>query len=233
MISRRSAPSPRPIPVGVPAPVAVLAAILHARLPGVGERTAYRFAISLAMGDGLAALDLGRVIAELPSVVGQCWRCGALAERLTDGAAPICAICSDRKRDADLLCIVWRQQDLLAIESSGAMRGRYFILGKLLSPLEGVGMDALPMARLRSVLADGVEEVALALPATVDGDATSMVLARQIARWSVWAEGDEEEAIRPVRATRIAHGVASGVDIEHANPVTIAAAIQGRGVVAG
>ena len=117
-----------------------------------------------------------------------------------------------------MLCVVARVQDLLAIERSGAMRGHYFVLGKLLSPLEGVGAEELPLealvARVRDPLAR-VTEVLVATPPSVDGEATALLLARTLG-----AAG--------VQVTRIASGVPHGGDLEFADQVTLGRAIEGR-----
>ncbi len=102
---------------------------LFARLPGVGEKTAQRFAMHL-VGPNDFARDLGRELLELAEHVRPCERCGNIAEIGEDGRAE-CPICRDSRRDARVLCIVARVQDLLAIERSGAMRGRYFVLGQV------------------------------------------------------------------------------------------------------
>src|SRR5262245_24441561 len=111
---------------------------LLGRLPGVGEKTALRFALFLATADETAARELGAELAGLRDHVMPCSRCGNIAESEEPGAPALCSVCADTRRDASLLCVVARVQDLLAIERSGAMRGRYFVLGRLLSPLEGV-----------------------------------------------------------------------------------------------
>src|SRR6185437_5781154 len=95
-----------------------------------------------------AARDLGAELGRLHDVFKPCERCGNVAELENPGDSAICAICKDSKRDDRLLCVVARVQDVLAIERAGSMRGRYFVLGKLLSPLEGVGPDELPIAKL-------------------------------------------------------------------------------------
>jgi recombination protein RecR len=168
---------------------------LLGRLPGVGEKTAQRFALFLATTDPLMAEELGEA----------------------RGPA-LCAVCGDPRREASLLCVVARVQDLLAIERSGAMRGHYFVLGKLLSPLEGVGAEELPLdalvARVRDPAAR-VTEVLVATPPSVDGEATALLLARTLA-----AAG--------VQVTRIASGVPHGGDLEFADQVTLGRAIEGR-----
>src|SRR5690606_13543042 len=113
---------------------------LFALLPGVGEKTAQRFALHLASDASRVAEELGRELSELSSRIRPCARCQNLAD-VSEGEEAVCAICRDPRRDARLLCIVHRVQDLLAIERSGAMRGRYFVLGRLLSPLDGIGPD--------------------------------------------------------------------------------------------
>src|SRR5690606_15808125 len=100
------------------------------------------------MTDPDLSTDLGAELLVLKDRLRPCERCGNLAEVSVDGA--ICRICTDHRRDGHLLCIVARVQDLLAIERSGAMRGRYFVLGKLLSPLDGIGPDELPLAALNA-----------------------------------------------------------------------------------
>jgi recombination protein RecR len=132
------------------------------------------------------------------------------------GAPVWCAICLDSKRDPRLLCVVARVQDLLAIERSGAMRGRYFVLGKLLSPLEGVGAEDLPLAALEGRIDEGeISEIVIATPPSVDGEATALLLSRELAG-------------RPIRLSRIASGVPHGGDLEFADQITLGRAIEGR-----
>lgn len=191
---------------------------LLGRLPGVGEKTAQRFALFLATTDPLMAEELGEALADLRQHVRPCDRCGNIAEVPEAGGPALCAVCGDPRREASLLCVVARVQDLLAIERSGAMRGHYFVLGKLLSPLEGVGAEELPLdalvARVRDPAAR-VTEVLVATPPSVDGEATALLLARTLA-----AAG--------VQVTRIASGVPHGGDLEFADQVTLGRAIEGR-----
>ncbi|MEO7329866.1 MAG: recombination mediator RecR [Minicystis sp.] len=190
---------------------------LLGRLPGVGEKTAQRYALFLATADEATARELSRELGELRDHVRPCDRCGNIAEG-APGAAAVCAICLDSRRDPGLLCVVGRVQDLLAIERSGAMRGRYFVLGKLLSPLEGVGSDELPLDALRARIEgpDGpVREVLVATPPSVDGEATALLIARELQSLGT-------------RVTRIASGVPHGGDLEYADQVTLGRAIEGR-----
>jgi recombination protein RecR len=189
---------------------------LFSRLPGVGEKTAQRYVLHLLTADPAIARDLGAELAALHAHLRPCERCGNVAELEQPSDAPVCAICGDGKREARLLCVVARVQDLLAIERAGTMRGRYFVLGRLLSPLEGVGPDELPIARLVArVKSEGVEEVVVATPPSVDGEATALLLKRELAPLGV-------------AVTRIASGVPHGGDLEYADPITMGRAFAGR-----
>lgn len=186
-----------------------------ARLPGVGEKTALRFAMYLLVADPAIARDLGRDLVSLHDLIEPCASCGHVAERNPQGPS-LCSICSDHKRDPGLLCVVARVQDLLAIERSGAMRGRYLVLGKLMSPLEGVRPSDMPIEKLRErIREDQVREVLLATPPTVDGEATALYLAQEIQGLGV-------------RVSRLASGVPHGGDLEFADQITLGRAIDGR-----
>lgn len=190
-----------------------------ARLPGVGEKTATRFALFLVTAEEDYVRLLGEQIQGLSSSIRPCHRCGFLAQVRSPDEPPLCSICADNHRDRSQLCVVGRMQDLLAIERSGAFRGRYFVLSKLLSPLDGVGPADLPLEALaRRVHEDGVCEVILATPPTVDGEATALLLAREL---------------RPqgVRVSRIASGVPHGGDIEYADQITLGRALEGRQLI--
>jgi recombination protein RecR len=203
-------------PGGLPGRLSRVAQLL-ARLPGVGEKTALRFALFLATTDENTAQQLGVELAELKEHVRPCQRCHHLAEVGEDGRT-LCAICLDPRRDDGLLCVVGRVQDLLAIERSGAMRGRYFVLGRLLSPLEGVSAEELPLAALNERVRDPerpVREVLVATPPSVDGEATALLLARELGALGI-------------QVTRIASGVPHGGDLEFADQVTLGRAIEGR-----
>jgi recombination protein RecR len=187
---------------------------LFSRLPTVGEKTAQRFALFLATRDRDASRALGEALIKMAAEVKSCVRCGNLADAPPEGMPALCTICADTRRDGSLLCVVARIQDLLSIERSHAFRGYYFVLGRLLSPLDGVGAEELPLAELRGRL-EGVREVVIATPPSVDGEATALLLAHELR--------DVE-----VKVTRLASGVPHGGDLEYADPVTIGRAIAGR-----
>ncbi len=189
---------------------------LFSRLPGVGEKTAQRFVLFLVAQDSELPRRLAEELVSLSTHLRPCERCGHIAE-IGEKDAPVrCTICRDNKRDPRVLCVVARVQDLLAIERSGAMRGRYFVLGRLLSPLEGIGPDDLPIETLKRRLDEGeITEVIVATPPSVDGEATALLLARELAG-------------RNVRVSRIASGVPHGGDLEFADQITLGRAIEGR-----
>jgi recombination protein RecR len=173
---------------------------LLSRLPGVGEKTAQRYVLWLLTADEALARSLGAELTLLRDEVGPCERCGNVAE-ISEGRA-VCEVCTDGKRDAKVLCVVARVHDLMAIERAGSMRGRYFVLGKLLSPLEGIGPEDLPLARLMERIRS-------------DGVATGLLLKRELAPLGV-------------AVTRIASGVPHGGDLEFADPITMGRALAGR-----
>src|SRR5204863_1192388 len=123
--------------------------------------------------------DLGKALAELRDYVAPCVVCGHVAD-VRDNEPTLCSICRDSRRDPTILCVVARVQDLLAIERSGAMRGRYHVLGKLLSPLDGVMREDLGLDRLIARVVNDtsdvekIREVLVATPPSVDGEATAL-----------------------------------------------------------
>lgn len=194
---------------------------LLSKLPGVGEKTAQRYALALLTGDEGVTRDLGHSLIELRDFVGPCEECGHVAEVNSDGDGEVgarCTICSDTRRDPTVLCIVHRVQDLLAIERSGVMRGRYHVLGKLLSPLDGVSQADLGLERVvrRIRRSEGqLREVIVATPPSVDGEATALLISRELGALGV-------------NVSRIASGVPHGGDLEYADQVTLGRAIEHR-----
>ena len=187
---------------------------LLSRLPGVGEKTAQRYVLWLLTTDDTLPRSLGEELMSLRDELGPCERCGNIAE-IREGHA-VCDVCGDSKRDSKLLCVVARVHDLMAIERAGSMRGRYFVLGRLLSPLEGIGPEDLPIAQLvERIRTEGVTEIIVATPPSVDGEATALLLKRELASLGV-------------AMTRIASGVPHGGDLEFADPITMGRALSGR-----
>lgn len=183
---------------------------LLARLPGVGEKSARRIAHHLLGADVDYAEQLGRAVATLSRRVRRCAVCGNYTARTE------CAVCADPRRAADALCVVARPMDVDAIERARVFQGRYHVLHALLDPLGGVGPNEFPLQPLLDrVTREGVREVILATPPTVEGEATSLYLA---------------EALRGigVQVSRIASGVPHGGDLEFTDPITLGRALEGR-----
>lgn len=188
---------------------------LLAKLPGLGPRSARRAALQLLKKREQLLLPLAAAMAETAEKVSSCSVCGA-----PDTRNP-CSICSDPHRDNGLICVVEEAGALWAMERSGAFRGKYHVMGGLLSALDGVGPDDLRVAELvgraRSGQgADGaVREVVLALPATVDGQTTAHYLAERLAGSGV-------------EVTSLARGVPVGGDLDWLDDGTIVQALRAR-----
>ncbi|MFZ0007344.1 MAG: recombination mediator RecR [Steroidobacteraceae bacterium] len=179
-------------------------------LPGVGPRTAQRMAFHLLQEGRPGALALSRALEGALATVVRCRRCRMLTE------TELCSICAAPQRDAALLCAVESPADVVAIEQSGSYRGRYFVLMGHLSPLDGIGPEQLGLRELEAILGEGgVRELILATNSTVEGEATAHYLGELAAR-------------RGVRATRIAHGVPVGGELEYVDGGTLAHALAGR-----
>jgi len=180
------------------------------KLPGVGPKTAQRLALHLLHASGDDATALVNAVVEVKQKIRNC----PLCFNYTDN--DLCAVCADPNRDSGVLCVVGDARDLLAMERAGGYRGRYHVLGGLLSPMDGVGPDALRIAELVARVRQGeAREVILATNPTVEGDATAVYLAG---------------LLRPlgVRVTRIALGLPVGGDLDYADDVTILRAVEGR-----
>lgn len=179
-------------------------------LPGVGAKSAQRMAFQLLERDREGGARLSRVLGEAMQRIGHCKSCRNFSE------SEECAICANGSRDASQLCVVESPADLLAIEQATGYRGRYFVLMGRLSPLDGMGPQELGADLLQRRLADGeVREMVVATNPTVEGEATGHWLG-QLAR----AAG--------VRATRLAHGVPLGGELEYVDRGTLAHAFGSR-----
>lgn len=182
-----------------------------AKLPGIGRKTAQRLTFHLLKQPPEAAASLARAISAARERVRACGTCGSLTD------ADPCAICADPRRDAAMLCVVEESADVGAIERAGRFRGRYHVLGGRLSPLEGVGPEALRVDALLARVREGgvVREVIIATNPSMEGEVTATFLQQVLA-----ATG--------VRVTRIARGLPMGGDLEYADGVTIAQALAAR-----
>jgi recombination protein RecR len=189
-----------------------LAGLIEAlrRLPGVGPRSAQRMAFHLIEKDREGAASLAQAIGAALEGIGRCTRCRMFTE------GELCEICRGPSRDASLLCVVETPADVVAVETGSGYTGRYFVLMGHLSPLDGIGPDELGLERLEAILDEGsVGEVILATNPTVEGEATAHYIGELCTR-------------REIRASRIAHGVPVGGELEYVDSGTLSHAFAGR-----
>ena len=184
-----------------------------AKLPGIGRKTAQRLTFYLLKQPAESAGRLADAIRTVRERVTTCGVCGTLTDE------DPCTICRDPRRDASVLCVVEEASDVTAIERAGRFPGRYHVLGGRLSPLEGIGPEALGFDRLLARVANGgtacVGEVIIATNPSMEGEVTATYL---------------QQLLKPtgVRVTRIARGIPIGGDLEYADGVTIAQALLAR-----
>ena len=182
-------------------------------LPGVGPKSAQRMAFHLLERSRDGGFRLAAALERALSDVGHCRDCHTLSE------LELCGICSDTRRDAQLLCVVESPADVVAFEQAGGYRGRYFVLMGHLSPIDGIGPEQIGIDRLlERVREQGVREVILATNPTVEGEATAYYITEQVKALGVLV-------------SRIAHGVPLGGELEYVDSGTLAHALSGRRAV--
>src|SRR5574341_1900508 len=182
------------------------------RLPGIGPKTASRLAFFLLRTSDDLSLELAQSLQDLKSSIAYCPRCF----NITTAGRVECEICASPERDGRLLCVVEEPLDVLALERSSGFKGRYHVLGGVLSPIQGIGPDDLRIRELvERVRLGGIEEIILATNPSLEGDATAMYLHTQLVPMSV-------------RVTRLARGLPMGGDLEYADPNTLLRALAGR-----
>lgn len=183
---------------------------LMARLPGLGPRSARRAVLAMIRRRELLLEPLAQAMGEVAATVRECPRCGNIA------TGALCAVCADPRRATGEICVVETVADLWAMERGGVFRGRYHVLGGVLSALDGVGPEALRIPELVARVAEErAAEVILALNATVDGQTTAHYIADQIS------------PLRP-RVTSLAQGVPIGGELDYLDDGTIGAALRAR-----
>jgi recombination protein RecR len=185
--------------------------IQHLRcLPGVGPKTAQRMAFHLLQKDREGARTLAETLLQAIAHIGQCGNCRTLTEK------PLCDICADPARDNSIVCIVENPSDVWIIEQATVFKGQYFVLHGRLSPLDGIGPGELGLDQLEQQLAAGeIKELVLATNSTVEGEATAFFIG-ELARK------------HHVQASRIAHGVPMGGELEFIDSGTLLHAFNGR-----
>ncbi len=181
------------------------------RLPGIGRKTALRLALHLLRREPREAAALGRAIIDMRKGIRYCRVCHNISQD------EICPICSSMSRDSRTVCVVENVKDVMSIENTGEYHGVYHVLGGLISPIDGIGPDALEIASLVERVTDGgVDEVILALSATMEGDTTNFYIYRRLLQC-----GD-------VRVTQLARGVSVGNEIEYTDEITLGRSLLNR-----
>lgn len=181
-------------------------------LPGVGSRTAERYAYYLFRADIKKTHELSANLEKLHSSIAYCKKTFALVE----AGQELSPLYTDPSRDKKLVAVVAEPFDILALEKTGQFKGTYHVLGGLVSPIDGVGPDQLTISQLvKRIDEDEVKEVILATNASVEGESTALYIQKQI--------GD-----RKVKISRLARGLPIGVDLEYADQITLTRALEGR-----
>ena len=181
------------------------------RLPGIGAKTAERLAMYILRASPQESQQLAQRIVQVKQKTRLCQHCFAMSDGDT------CAICQDPTRDEGHLCVVEQPADMISIEKSGVWKGRYHILQGALSPIDGIGPDALRIRELLARIADGhISEVVLATGTSVEGETTAVYLAEKL------------KACAAVKVSRIATGVPVGGDLKYIDPMTLRKAQESR-----
>jgi recombination protein RecR len=179
------------------------------KLPGIGPKTAQRLALHIIKRSESDAQALAHAILEAKQQVGQCSVCFHLA------AEPTCDICRAPNRDESVLCVVADSRDVIALEKTREYRGKYHVLGGLISPMDGIGPEQLTIQPLiRRASQSAVQEIILAINPSIEGETTTLYVGHLLKPFT--------------RVTRIAFGLPMGGDLEYADEVTLARALEGR-----
>ena len=180
------------------------------KLPGVGKQTALRFALHLLRQNKNDAATLPAAIDQMLEEIKFCKHCHCISD------SDVCEICSNPKRQKDVVCVVENIQGLMAIEHTAQFTGVYHVLGGVISPIDGIGINDLTIAQLlERVEKEGIKEVILALPTTMEGDTTNFYINKQLQRL-------------PVSVSTLARGVAIGDNLEYADEITLGRSIVNR-----
>jgi recombination protein RecR len=182
------------------------------KLPGVGPRTAERYAYYLVKNDPGKARGLADALQNLHGGIGVCKKTFALVP----AGQELSELYTNPKRDKSVVAVVAEPFDIVALEKTASFSGTYHVLGGLVSPIDGIGPEQLHIAELiKRIDEDNIQEIILATNASVEGESTALYIQKQI--------GD-----RPVKVTRLARGLPIGVDLEYADQITLTRALEGR-----
>ena len=182
------------------------------KLPGIGPKTSERFALYLLQQPADEIDTLARTLTHLKAKIGQCSVCHALTE------TGLCAVCRDRSRNPQQLCIVAESSQIISLEKTGVYRGLYFVLGGVLNPIEGITPDRLNVKSLIERVKKAqpkIDEIILALNPDVEGESTTIYLKKLVGPYVG-------------KVTRLARGLPMGGDLEYADEITLASALKGR-----
>ena len=179
--------------------------------PGIGKKTAERMAFYLLKSNDGWAQNLAKAIMDVKEQIHECPICHNISD-----TSP-CSICSDAKRDPSLLCVVEDTTDLVVFEKTNHFRGKYHVLGGVLSPLDGIGPDDLNLEKLYSRVEPGTE-IVLATNPSIEGDTTALYLAKVLTK-------------KKVKITRLARGIPVGSEIEYMDEITLIRAMEGRTIL--
>ena len=184
-------------------------------LPGVGSRSALRFALHLLKQDEGQILALSKAIASLSTDIHYCQQCNMISDEQT------CSICADKRRDRNIICVVESVRDVMSIEATGQYKGVYHVLGGIISPINGIAPSDLSirqlMERMRAY-GDSPVEVILALSGDVEGETTSFYIYRQLSALG----------LKELKVTTLARGLGFGDDLEYADSLTLGRSILAR-----
>ena len=181
-----------------------------ARLPGIGKKTALRLALFILREDNTLAENLSASIVRLRNEIVFCKRCNNIAD------SEVCDICDNHKRDENKICVVEDTRDVLAIENTAQYNGLYHVLGGIINPIEGIGPNDLFISHLvQRINTESINEVILAMPATVEGDTTNYYIFKLIKEFGI-------------TVSAIARGVAVGDELEYADEITLGRSILNR-----
>ena len=179
-----------------------------AKFPGIGKKTAQRMAFHILMSNNEHSAHLAQAVMDVKTKILLCSSCGGITED------DPCHICSDPKRDKNLICIVEDPADIYAFERMGIFRGLYHVLGGVISPLDGIGPDSLTIDRLLTRIQEGME-IILATNASIEGDTTALYLGKILNE-------------KGVEVTRLARGIPVGGELEYVDEATLQRAMEGR-----
>ncbi len=180
------------------------------KLPGVGTKSAERFAFQLISWDSAQLLEIADVFKEIPYKIKSCNECGCLK------GVDDCGFCGPDRRNPSIICVIASARDAFAIDDTGEYKGLFHVLGNLLSPMDGIGPDQINLTKLKNrIQENSIQELVIALDSTLEGDATSLYIKQEL------------ETL-PIKISRLAFGLPMGSSLDYVDGGTLARAFMGR-----